>query len=191
MTQAWRPSRSRLITRTQGNPFFLEEKRAHAGRNRGLGLESAAPIVSRNRSRPCRSQPPCRRCWPRASIGGRQRQSAGGLRPPSPTSARPICWRAAWKTHTDAPQQAPRPLAQPQYKQRGQQARPWLLGESTACQASPEGASPLPATTARPSPWPRELGMRPLQAHCHRGLGMLYARVGQRQQARAALARHH
>jgi tetratricopeptide (TPR) repeat protein len=33
-----------------------------------------------------------------------------------------------------------------------------------------------------------ELGMRPLQAHCQRGLGMLYARTGQRQQARALLA---
>jgi class 3 adenylate cyclase/tetratricopeptide (TPR) repeat protein len=33
-----------------------------------------------------------------------------------------------------------------------------------------------------------ELGMRPLQAHCQRGLGMLYVRQGQRQQARAALA---
>src|SRR5262245_17314292 len=29
--------------------------------------------------------------------------------------------------------------------------------------------------------------MRPLQAHCHRGLGMLYAAPGQREQARAAL----
>jgi tetratricopeptide (TPR) repeat protein len=33
-----------------------------------------------------------------------------------------------------------------------------------------------------------ELGMRPLQAHCHHGLGTLYARSGQREQARAALA---
>jgi tetratricopeptide (TPR) repeat protein len=32
-----------------------------------------------------------------------------------------------------------------------------------------------------------ELGMRPLQAHCHRGLGMLYATTGQREQARTAL----
>jgi tetratricopeptide (TPR) repeat protein len=32
-----------------------------------------------------------------------------------------------------------------------------------------------------------ELGMRPLQAHCHHGLGMLYATVGQRAQARTAL----
>jgi hypothetical protein len=33
-----------------------------------------------------------------------------------------------------------------------------------------------------------ELGMRPLQAHCHRGLGMLYATIGQREQAHAALS---
>jgi hypothetical protein len=32
------------------------------------------------------------------------------------------------------------------------------------------------------------LGMRPLQAHCHRGLGTLYAKSGQGQQARAELA---
>jgi hypothetical protein len=29
--------------------------------------------------------------------------------------------------------------------------------------------------------------MRPLQAHCHRGLGMLYAAISQREQARTAL----
>jgi len=29
--------------------------------------------------------------------------------------------------------------------------------------------------------------MRPLQAHCHRGLGTLYATTGQREQARAEL----
>ncbi len=32
-----------------------------------------------------------------------------------------------------------------------------------------------------------ELGMRPLQAHCHRGLGTLYAKTGQREQARTEL----
>ena len=32
------------------------------------------------------------------------------------------------------------------------------------------------------------MGMRPLQAQCHRGLGTLYATVGQREQARAALS---
>ena len=33
-----------------------------------------------------------------------------------------------------------------------------------------------------------ELGMRPLMAHCHRGLGTLYATTGQREQARTALS---
>jgi class 3 adenylate cyclase/tetratricopeptide (TPR) repeat protein len=33
-----------------------------------------------------------------------------------------------------------------------------------------------------------ELGMRPLQAHCHRGLGTLYAATGQQEQARRELA---
>jgi Flp pilus assembly protein TadD len=32
------------------------------------------------------------------------------------------------------------------------------------------------------------LGMRPLQAHCHRGLGTLYAKIGQREQAREELS---
>jgi DNA-binding winged helix-turn-helix (wHTH) protein/tetratricopeptide (TPR) repeat protein/class 3 adenylate cyclase len=33
-----------------------------------------------------------------------------------------------------------------------------------------------------------ELGMRPLQAHCHHGLGSLYAKIGQQAQARVALS---
>jgi tetratricopeptide (TPR) repeat protein len=34
----------------------------------------------------------------------------------------------------------------------------------------------------------KELGMRPLVAHCHDGLGRLYSQTGQREQARVALA---
>jgi hypothetical protein len=33
-----------------------------------------------------------------------------------------------------------------------------------------------------------ELGMRPLQAHCHRGLGTLYAQVGQQETAHTELS---
>ena len=33
-----------------------------------------------------------------------------------------------------------------------------------------------------------ELGMRPLQAHCHLGLGTLYAKLGRPEQAQAALS---
>jgi len=75
-----------------------------------------------------------------------------------------------------------------QYQQRGTQAWAlWLLGESTARQASPEG-EPTAGHYRQALALAEELGMRPLQAHCHRGLGMLYARQGQRDQARAALA---
>ena len=37
-------------------------------------------------------------------------------------------------------------------------------------------------------PLVHKLGMRPLQAHCHRSLGTLYAATGQTEQARAALS---
>jgi Flp pilus assembly protein TadD len=33
-----------------------------------------------------------------------------------------------------------------------------------------------------------KLGMRPLQAHCHHGLGTLYAKLGQLEQARTELS---
>jgi tetratricopeptide (TPR) repeat protein len=75
-----------------------------------------------------------------------------------------------------------------QYQQRGYQAWAlWLLGESTACQASPE-SEPAVGHYRQPLALAEELGMRPLQAHCHQGLGRLYARQGQQEQARTALS---
>ena len=63
----------------------------------------------------------------------------------------------------------------------------WLLGESTARQASPEGE--LAAGHYRQAlALAEELGMRPLQAHCQRGLGTLYAAIGQWEQARITLS---
>ena len=75
-----------------------------------------------------------------------------------------------------------------QYQQRGNQAWAlWLLGESTARQASPE-VEPAAGHYRQALALAEELGMRPLQAHCHRGLGTLYARQGQQEQARTALS---
>ena len=75
-----------------------------------------------------------------------------------------------------------------QYKQRGNQAWAlWLLGESTARQASSE-VEAAAGHYHQALALAEELGMRPLQAHCHRGLGMLYARTGQQDQARTALS---
>jgi class 3 adenylate cyclase/tetratricopeptide (TPR) repeat protein len=75
-----------------------------------------------------------------------------------------------------------------QYQQRGNQAWAlWLLGESTARQASREG-EPAAGHYRQALTLANELGMRPLQAHCHRGLGLLYTVMGQREQARAELS---
>jgi tetratricopeptide (TPR) repeat protein len=74
-----------------------------------------------------------------------------------------------------------------QHKQRGHQA--WalrLLGESTARQASPEVESAA-GHYRQALALAEELGMRPLQAHCHRGLGTLYLKLGQPEQARIEL----
>ena len=65
-----------------------------------------------------------------------------------------------------------------QYQQRGWQTWAlWLLGESTARQASPE-VEPAAGHYRQALTLAEALGMRPLQAHCHRGLGTLYATSG-------------
>jgi tetratricopeptide (TPR) repeat protein len=75
-----------------------------------------------------------------------------------------------------------------QYQQRGNQAWAlWLLGESTARQASLDG-EPAVSHYRQALALAEELGMRPLQAHCHRSLGTLYAQMGQRELARTALS---
>ncbi|MGH8072048.1 MAG: ATP-binding protein, partial [Candidatus Entotheonellia bacterium] len=74
-----------------------------------------------------------------------------------------------------------------QYQQRGHQAWAlWLLGESAARQASP-AIEPAVGHYRQALALAEELGMRPLQAHCHRGLGTLYATLGQSEHARREL----
>src|SRR2546429_5747556 len=62
----------------------------------------------------------------------------------------------------------------------------WLLGEVAAQRQPPEVAQAT-AHYQQALTLAEELGMRPLVAHCHLGLGTLYHRVGRAQQARAAL----
>jgi len=74
------------------------------------------------------------------------------------------------------------------HKERGHEA--WalrLLGEIAAHQASPE-IEPAKYHYRQALALAEELGMRPLVAHCHLGLGRLYQQTGRREQARAALA---
>jgi tetratricopeptide (TPR) repeat protein len=73
-------------------------------------------------------------------------------------------------------------------KERGAKGyAPRLLGTLTA-----QGTAPDVVAAARYYQHAillaQELGMRPLLAHCHRGLGMLYAQAGRPEQARAELS---
>jgi class 3 adenylate cyclase/tetratricopeptide (TPR) repeat protein len=61
-----------------------------------------------------------------------------------------------------------------------------LLGEIAAHRDPPE-VEPAAAAYQQALTLTEQLGMGPLQAHCHLGLGTLYATTGQGQQARAAL----
>jgi class 3 adenylate cyclase/tetratricopeptide (TPR) repeat protein len=73
------------------------------------------------------------------------------------------------------------------HQERGNQAYALrLLGEVAAHRAPPD-VEQAAAHYRQALALAEELGMRPLQAHCHRGLGTLYATVGQREQACAAL----
>jgi tetratricopeptide (TPR) repeat protein len=70
-------------------------------------------------------------------------------------------------------------------QQRGYQAYALhLLGEIAAHRDPPDAAL-AEAHYQQALALADELGMRPLVAHCHLGLGMLYAKVEQREQARA------
>jgi tetratricopeptide (TPR) repeat protein len=74
-----------------------------------------------------------------------------------------------------------------EHQERGHQAYALrLLGEIAAHLEPPE-VEPVEIHYRQALALAEELGMRPLQAHCHLGLGTLYATVGQRAQAHVAL----
>jgi class 3 adenylate cyclase/tetratricopeptide (TPR) repeat protein len=74
------------------------------------------------------------------------------------------------------------------HQERGHQAYALrLLGDMAARREPPESTQAA-AYYREALALAEALGMRPLQAHCHRGLGMLYAVTGQQEQARAALS---
>src|SRR5262249_27490468 len=75
-----------------------------------------------------------------------------------------------------------------EYQERGHQAYALrLLGEIAAHYALPNVAEAA-AHYRQALSLAEVLSMRPLQAHCHRGLGTLYARTGRQEQARAELS---
>jgi tetratricopeptide (TPR) repeat protein len=71
---------------------------------------------------------------------------------------------------------------------RGYQAHAYRLLGDVAIRREPLDIAQATAHYRQALALADELGMRPLQAHCHCGLGTLYARIGQRPQARAELS---
>ena len=75
-----------------------------------------------------------------------------------------------------------------EHQERGHEAYALrLLGEIAARRDPPEH-EPAATHYRQTLALAEELGMRPLQAHCHRSLGTLYTATGQREQARTALS---
>jgi class 3 adenylate cyclase/tetratricopeptide (TPR) repeat protein len=74
------------------------------------------------------------------------------------------------------------------HQERGSEAWSlWLLGDLTAQESAIQGEVAV-SYYAQALVLAEELGMRPLQAHCHRGLGTLYTATSQREQARTELS---
>ena len=73
------------------------------------------------------------------------------------------------------------------HKERGTRRMPYASSATLRRSASPRSSTSR--THYRQAlALAEELGMRPLQAHCHRGLGTLYATIGQQEQARTELS---
>jgi tetratricopeptide (TPR) repeat protein len=74
------------------------------------------------------------------------------------------------------------------YQQRGQEAYALRLLGDLAAHHDPPEVEEAEASCRQALALAEDLGMRRLQAHCHRGRGTLYAATGQREQARAELS---
>jgi tetratricopeptide (TPR) repeat protein len=74
------------------------------------------------------------------------------------------------------------------HQERGHQAYALRLLGDIAARREPLEHEQAAAHYRQALALAEELGMRPLQVHCHLGLGTLCARIGQRQQAHAELS---
>ena len=101
--------------------------------------------------------------------------------------ARRICWPAGWTRRR--PRRSGR-WSSPGLTRSGAM-QPTPCGSWVPSQRSARRGKALPAAAHyhQALALAEALGMRPLQAHCHRDLGTLYATAGQQEQARAAYRR--
>jgi len=75
-----------------------------------------------------------------------------------------------------------------QRKARGHEALALYQLGAVYAHAAPPDAAPAEAYYQLALALVEEFSMCPLQAHCHHGLGTLYAKLGQQEQARTALS---
>jgi tetratricopeptide (TPR) repeat protein len=75
-----------------------------------------------------------------------------------------------------------------QHKERGHEAYALRLLGEIHTRYDPPAVEPAAHHYRQALTLAEELGMRPLMAHCHHGLGRLYAKTGQQKQARTALS---
>ncbi len=75
-----------------------------------------------------------------------------------------------------------------EHQERGNQAYALRLLGDIAAHRNPPERTRAEAHYRQALTLAEELGMRPLQAHCHQGLGTLYAKTGQQEQAHAELS---
>jgi tetratricopeptide (TPR) repeat protein len=75
-----------------------------------------------------------------------------------------------------------------EHQERGNQAYALRLLGEIATRREPPGSTQAEAHYHQALTLAEELGMRPLQAHCHRDLGTLYAKTGRQEQAHTELS---
>jgi tetratricopeptide (TPR) repeat protein len=75
-----------------------------------------------------------------------------------------------------------------EHQERGNQAYALRLLGDIAARREPPESEPAAAFYQQALTLAEELGMRPLVAHCHLGLGTLYRQIGRLTEARAALS---
>jgi tetratricopeptide (TPR) repeat protein len=75
-----------------------------------------------------------------------------------------------------------------EHQERGNEAYALRLLGNIAAQRDPLHIEEAETHYRQALTLAEDLGMRPLIAHCHHGLGTLYAKIGRREQARAELS---
>ena len=100
-------------------------------------------------------------------------------------SARSVVWRdAARRPGSTRVRRSTWPSEQ---KERGNEALALCQLGAVHAQADPPDVAQAEHHYQQALALAEELGMRPLQAHCHLGLGTLYAKIGHQEQARTEL----